>query len=339
MFGWLALTIAAFLVLLLGVAVIPRLLYPPLSTADLKGVTAGERRVELQQAQSQLENNARAMVLQGVGGILVAAGVVATWRQLLISRDAQITERFTRAVDQTGSEKLNVRLGGIYALERIAKNSQADRTVISELLTAFVRVHAPWTAREANGSAPEPLPSVDQLAWLSDRAPDVQAAMHVLGRRPAAHGEVRLQLSRVDLRRSYLSRSRLVSANIRHSSLAGAWLRYTRLDDGDLVNTDLRQANLEGASLAEAKLRDAHLDEANLRGARLMNADLVRAKLRGADLREADLRHADLRGADLVDTDLDRADLAGVRHDAATSWPAGFDAVRLSGATTSDKEG
>src|SRR6266508_5265510 len=128
------------------------------------------------------------MVLQGVGGILVAAGVVATWRQLLISRDAQNTERFTRAVDQTGSEKLNVRLGGIYALERIAKNSQADRTVISELLTAFVRVHAPWTAREANGSAPEPLPSVDQLAWLSDRAPDVQAAMHVLGRRPAAHG-------------------------------------------------------------------------------------------------------------------------------------------------------
>src|SRR6266508_4439673 len=258
------------------------------------------------------------MVLQGVGGILVAAGVVATWRQLLISRDAQNTERFTRAVDQTGSEKLNVRLGGSCALERIAKNSQADRTVISELLTAFVRVHAPWTAREANGSAPEPLPSVDQLAWLSDRAPDVQAAMHVLGRRPAAHGEVRLQLSRVDLRRSYLSRSRLVSANIRHSSLAGAWLRYTRLDDGDLVNTDLRQANL--------------------RGARLMNADLVRAKLRGADLREADLRHADLRGADLVDTDLDRADLAGVRHDAATSWPAGFDAVRLSGATTSDKE-
>src|SRR5215217_4967771 len=56
------------------------------------------------------------------------------------AEQGQITERFTRAIDQLGSEKLEIRLGGIYALERIARDSpERDYSTVIEVLTAYVR--------------------------------------------------------------------------------------------------------------------------------------------------------------------------------------------------------
>jgi hypothetical protein len=80
---------------------------------------------------------------------LVGVGALLTFwlnsRQLQVNREGQITERFTRAIDQLGNDKgqLDVTLGGLYALERIAKDSPADRATIAEVLTAYVRGHAP----------------------------------------------------------------------------------------------------------------------------------------------------------------------------------------------------
>ena len=91
-------------VLLVSIIVIPRWLYPPLSPADLRGIASAQARIQLQQAQSQLANDARSSVLQSLAGLLVVVGAMATWRQVHISREGQITERFTRAVDQLGSD-------------------------------------------------------------------------------------------------------------------------------------------------------------------------------------------------------------------------------------------
>ena len=63
---------------------------------------------------------------------------------LEVTEQGQITDRYTKAIEQLGSDKLDVRLGGIYALDRIAKDSPADRATIAEVLTAYVRGHAPW---------------------------------------------------------------------------------------------------------------------------------------------------------------------------------------------------
>ena len=64
--------------------------------------------------------------------------------QLQVAQEGQITERFTRAIEQLGSDKMEVRLGGIYALERIANDSDKDYWPIMETLTAYVRERAPW---------------------------------------------------------------------------------------------------------------------------------------------------------------------------------------------------
>jgi hypothetical protein len=115
------------IVVLGGLTLVPQLLYPRLTDTDLQAVPNAEARIQLQQVQSQLQNNARSTILQAVAGLLVIAGAIATWRQVQVNREGQITERFTRAIDQIGSDNIDVRIGGIYALERVAKNSSADR--------------------------------------------------------------------------------------------------------------------------------------------------------------------------------------------------------------------
>jgi len=59
-----------------------------------------------------------------------------------VSEEGHITDRFTKAIAQPGNTKLEVRLGGSYALERIAKDSPRDDWPIMEDLTTYVRERA-----------------------------------------------------------------------------------------------------------------------------------------------------------------------------------------------------
>jgi hypothetical protein len=291
---------------LLGVVLVgPRLLYPPLSDRELdrQGVTGGKDRIELKREQGQLQNDARATLLQALAGGALLLGAYFTWRQVQTGRQqvhlaeqGQITERFTRAIDQLGSAHLDVRLGGLYALERIARDSPDDRATIGEVLTAYIRGHAPWPPRLEDQPPIEA--AIETVAFLRLRAPDVQAALTVLGRGHFADPDPdapQLDLADTDLRRSYLSR-----ADLRRARLYGADLRRARFDD-----TDLR-----GATLIRAYLQEAHLLGANLQDAVLHHADLRDADLTDANLAGADLRHANLQG-----TKLDGVDLRGARLD------------------------
>ncbi|MBM7770264.1 hypothetical protein JOD54_000468 [Actinokineospora baliensis] len=266
-----------------------------------------EVRIQLQQAQGQLQNGVRSTLLQLAAGLLVIAGAGATWRQVAVAREGQITERFTRAVEQLGSGNVDVRIGAVYALDRIAKNSPPDRDRVQFILCAFVRNHAAWHVGAPDGPV-HPTPTVENRPWLQVTAPDVQAAVHVVALLPSAgkaSENPRIYLSRVDLRGLQLSRGGLVDAQLRHVNLARCWLKGIRLDGSDLKGSDLRRSQLERVSLVGASLHLAHLAE--------------------ADLRDADLRGADLRGADLTGAVLDGAKLDGVRADSATTWPKGSD--------------
>jgi hypothetical protein len=67
-----------------------------------------------------------------------------TARTFEVTEQGHITDRYAKAIEQLGSETIDVRLGGIYALERIAHDSQRDQdqATIVEVLGAFVRVHS-----------------------------------------------------------------------------------------------------------------------------------------------------------------------------------------------------
>ena len=240
----------------------------------------------LQQAQGQLQNNIRSTLLQGLAGVLLVAGAVTTWRQVQISREGHITDRLTHAIDQVGNDKVDIRIGGIYALERLAKDSVADRISISEILAAFIRTHAPWPAGHWSHPDPHPTPSVDEtMLWLTGRAPDVRTAILALGRYPTDYRDYRLALRRVDLRRTNFYHGTLINVDLGDSNLAGCYAAGVHWEMCRFRNTDLRKTRLMLAKLDESDFTGAHLQAADLEGATLRNANLSNASLRGANLR------------------------------------------------------
>lgn len=215
-------------------------------------VTDPAKRHELIDARIKLQNDARTTILQGMGGLAILGGLLLTLRQLRINKEGQITERFTNAISQLGNSdgKLQVTLGGIYSLERIARDSPTDRPAIIEILAAFVRNEAPWPPKPGQLPLTTPLA---QLPRLRDRLPAVQVALTVLGRMPRPTGVA----ARVDLRHT----------DLRRADLAGADLGHTRLEEAHLERAWLNGARLEGAWLHGADLSEAGLAEANLQGA------------------------------------------------------------------------
>ena len=206
-----------------------------------------------------------------------------------------------------GSDRLDVRLGAIDALERIMTDSARDHPAIVELLAAFVRECAPAAASGPDldaGGQPERHP----------RPPaDSQVAVTVLARRPAG----RTERGPVNLAGAHLAGANLLHANLPGAVLAGAHLAGANLFHANLPGAVLAGAHLAGANLFHADLAGADLSCADLTRADLGCANLARATLAGSNLTLVNLTLADLTGADLTDADLteaalDGADLPGV---------------------------
>lgn len=105
-------------------------------------------------------------------------------QQTIADRDRRITESFAKAVEQLGDDRLEARLGGIYTLERIARESKRDYLPIMETLTAYVRERAPWSTAADEATSESTLKTEDKIGASRVRpATDIQAVLTVLGRR------------------------------------------------------------------------------------------------------------------------------------------------------------
>lgn len=88
-----------------------------------------------------------ATALLVVGGSGALASLYVAYRKQrtdkashLGDQDELFTERYTAAVAQLGSPAAAVRLGGVYALARIADDSERDRPTCFEVLCAYLRM-------------------------------------------------------------------------------------------------------------------------------------------------------------------------------------------------------
>ena len=301
-------------VVVLALGVVLGLLWPltDVIAAHDVGLIAGPKRAAALQASREA---VRTQLLTLGAGVFAACALWFTARNFILSREGQVTDRYTKAIEQLGSGKLDVRIGGIYALERVARDSARDHPTVMEVLTAFIREHS----REP-GAIPEPA-----SATIERRTrPDVQAALTVVGRRDHSQDRATINLTSADLREANLTRADLfgadltsadlTSADLREANLSGAMLVRADLTSAQLRSTDLTGANLGGANLTGARLLGADLTSARLLGADLTSADLTGARLAGANIYDANLTGArltstDLTGAILTDADLTKADL------------------------------
>jgi hypothetical protein len=203
-----------------------------------------------------------------IGGVAIFWNIILSRRQLATSQEQNITDRFSKAVEQLGHEKASVRIGGIYALARIAHDSSKDHWMIMEVLTAFVR-----DRRGLGGAGFSTQPK------RFDK--DVQSAASVIGRRNTSQDpdDAVLYMSYNDLRGVVFSETDY---------------RYARFH-----GSDLREANFNRCKLQSTTFWKSNLGESRFRDADLSDADLVEADLRGADFQNCILQGADIQKANL----------------------------------------
>jgi uncharacterized protein YjbI with pentapeptide repeats len=300
--------------------------------------------------QAKLEDDYRKTIAQIVGGIVLVVGVYFTWRNSRasevkndIDRERQITERFTKAIEQLASDSLGVRLGGIYALERIAHESERDHWPIMETLTAYVREKSP---------APDP-DEVDEVAPGRPQPPgDIAAILAVIGRRVQAHdrGRIDLRNTSINIRFPEIADISLEKGRLQNSFLVGARFFRVAIGEADFESAymdDIRFSLVSGKSVSFgfAKLHGARFMNCGLPGAgfysvrgvrtgfdscmldgakftfdvELPQARFLKCSLKGADFQDAVLHKArftesDLEGARLHGTRLEGADLSTARN-------------------------
>ena len=225
-------------------------------------------------------------------------------KNIKIAEDKQITDRFTSAVTNlSADDKMAQRLGGIYALERIARDSPEDHWTVMEVLTAYVRDKRPLIdSEEVNANHPEGPRFVGLVTPT-----DIQAILTVIGRRDGEQDKGQ----KLDLHEVNLYKADLLGAKLGEATLSGADLRGANLDSVDLVEANLGGGNLRGANLVRANLVRADLRGAYMQGAKLVGADLRGAYMQGANLWGVDLGGVDLGGGHLYQADLRKAKLGG----------------------------
>ena len=253
--------------------------------------------------------------LLALGAGLVAAGVLIftarIYQRVRQSLEAiqqdQAVGGYTTAIEKLGSKRLQVRIGGVYALERVALDSPRDHPAVMEVLADFIREHSreKWPPRALELAADDELELAPDDDWdTRTTRPDVQAAVTVIGRRNHRNDCRPVNLNRADLTAADLTDAQLSDARLSDADLANAYLA-----NADLGDAQLARANLTNAGLIRANLQDANLCAANLTNADLLEANLARANLTDAQLVRANLTSANLAGADLTDAQLVRANL------------------------------
>ncbi len=224
--------------------------------------------------------------------LVTIGGIVSLWyARLRLEESANRAQRFGKAVERLGDESLDVRLAGVFALERLSNDSAAEYRSAVETLCRFAR------DRSVPSTVPAPL--------------DVRTAAAILARRRQLRDPYRLDLRGANFSEARdLSKARFAGANLIRATLA-----FADLEKANLVNADLAEADLTGANLTGANLTGA-----NLSGAVLTQANLCNAVLRWVEFADANLTDADLLEADLFGARLYHAILTGVRNWPVEDW-------------------
>ncbi|WP_112310950.1 pentapeptide repeat-containing protein [Pseudogemmobacter bohemicus] len=273
--GWLILGFAWTGLLLLSIMAAYNLLWPWKET--------------LPEASGSMPLGAGALVVALLGAPWVIWGTWLKHRTVAFQKEGHMTDRISKAVEQLGAEKtvkagtgeddkvtertepnIEVRIGGLLSLERIAEDSMRfdhgrDHIRVMQIICAYLRQNSRATNLE-----PTHPPFKSRTPRL-----DLQIATDVLCRRKPAQVEVearqkyRLDLREVDFDGMLLSKG----------DFAGALMMGCRFEDTDLRNANLTATNMSGSLLSNVWLGEALLLGTNLNGTTMASDGFL-----GADL-------------------------------------------------------
>ena len=303
----------------------------------------------LEKEKITLQNNAYWTIVQTVGALSIIATAYFSLRNvktaeanLRATEEKVVTDRFSKAVELLAHEDLSARVGDIFALERIAKDSEKDYWQVMEVLTAYVR------DKKKIENRGEPLnkeykPVNKNVEGIEDDSPlddpfytDPEGNIHDWD-----------QLSK-DMYNNYYYPSLSANKDYVHPidvdiqailtvlgrrqklslSKANPILSLERTDlQGAILTGDLTSISFEKANLGYAILKDSvNLSGVNFYKAVMIQiqvingANLEKANLSGARLEYADLSGSNLRGTNFQSSYLNKSKFHNVIVDQKTDF-------------------
>jgi uncharacterized protein YjbI with pentapeptide repeats len=311
-------------------------------------------------------------------GLVLAAAIglpFLIWRSWVAQRLADtgaeglVTDRINAAVASLGAQKtvkrpeaeggertednIEVRVGAILALERIARNNLDFHIQIMEILCAYICINAPAEKADPAPDVPDypeigPEDDAQQLwaEWRKDvqtlyrkfcdsRRPrlDIQTALTVLGRRGKAQRDEEARGPSGDGDGVFPFDEPYPEAPAYPEPYSpeahAAWEEtFKRFKEESAARNkayqayagyrlDLRGTNLQGYDLSSGCWRSVRFDGARMAGANLWKAQMQGADLRNAQMQGSDLMQAQMQGADMRDAQMQGADLEGAQMQGA----------------------
>ncbi|MFE5210371.1 pentapeptide repeat-containing protein [Streptomyces sp. NPDC056600] len=175
-------------------------------------------------------------------------------QQAELTAEQQVNDRYVKAIDLLSSDRLTSRLGGLYALERIMRDSAKDHDTVVKVLSAFVREFA---------VEPDD-PSENKIRGRYHPPADIQAALTIIGHRPR-----RKESFEIDFRHSYLRECELKDCDFTGADFSDANLEGTHLTNVNFSQATFRDAKFSNSNWDDVKLTHAYMSGASFRNLRV----------------------------------------------------------------------
>ena len=316
----------------------------------------GTSGLKEEEAETTVKRETVKTLAQALFGLALIAGIYIAYMRARASDNANEQQMFNDATAKLSDESASVRLGGIYALDRLARSKEAYLVRIVKILCTHLRETAQQDRDEEKdkkkdgeeGKKENEKRDKEKYAEKYKDKPsnEIQSLLEVLSElnrfseekqgdgqsKPVrlnlsgaylvgAHLEDaclnRADLSRTNMQNAHLSRAQLQKANLENAKMQGAVLKKARM----------QKAVLKKAQMQEVDLEWAHMQMADLQAVRMQGAFLAMAHMQGVDLREARMQGALLAMAQLQGADLQLADMRGASVDRMqVQWAALYSA-------------
>ena len=196
-------------------------------------------------------------------GLLIGGAIaimLAVWRSIVAERQADtaqqslLNERYQKGAEMLGSQVLEVRLGGIYALQSLAAGHPKEYHIrIMRLLSTFVRnpnrdkLETSGVMSMVNDRSEQQLALERDAEFYLDLRGANLKLLHVSADLSGA------TLWRVDISLASIHGSQLSGAMLANADLSGTVLSHSDLSGAVFHNTKLSGTDFTGGSLPDAR--------------------------------------------------------------------------------------
>ncbi len=234
--------------------------------------------------------------LRGLGLYLLGTGTAPLGLYLTYSRtaslrsqtdnekDKNVTDAFAKSAELLDSKSRAGRQGGIYALEKIAKDNPERHSTIMKIMISYIRGETYQRFHERLNEedlidklAKEPMPS------------DIEAAIEVVRERQTNNDESlksdekKSFKPKFDLSNSYVFNADFSATNLSNTNFSDSIMFGCRFDRTDLSESSFVSSNLQGSSFVGSKFKKCefkktNFQECDLSGSEFENCDLTDVK-------------------------------------------------------------